>query len=471
MNAVPATLLGAVLAPWLLGAGIVRALGLSPSTGLRAFVAWAYLVGQFAASWGTIAWLSAAPSVPGWLLPAACAVIGCLLLSLGRARTSIVQPSLPLQRSRAMQWATGLVVILVLERCSIINVTAILGGDEANIWSAKAAMMRLPGGLGVWAASGYGQALDYPLLDPLVQSLAMTTAEKRLLWENRLPFHGFAVALLLMLSDALQRRAPSWLAVPVFAAFATSTFLVMAPTVYADVLLAFALLAVVVSCDDVLRGDRTPSLPLGCIAAAALVATKNEGAMLLASVCFGLVAVRIVDRQRSTSRLPLMCWSWVVIPILTYLGCRWFNLAHGFANDIVSPDPGDGRTFLARVLHWWPARIGPVLEKAWRMLIDGASTRGLLIALVAAMLVVGRRWRAREFLLPTIVVVVATCGYAIVYLGVTASHVGPRPEIGKLMWHMDVSADRLCLHLLPVVAVAIVAACRVASRREVGPSG
>lgn len=457
MNALVPTLFGGVVAPLLLGAGVLRLLGDVPNASRGARMAWSYVVGHFLVAWCTYAWLQVVPVGAGWLLPCVIAAAGVSMLL--RTRQCAAGRSLAESKALPAAIATFLLCLLVVDRCSIGCMTAIVGSDEANIWAAKARVLFAPGGMAAWAAANYVQAPDYPNFGPLVQALAFVSNGEHLLWENRIPVQGFAIALLVLLADELRRRTSPWLAMALLTAFATTApFLTYATTVYSDVIVALSLLATVAAASEALRGGARSAWPLACIAASVLLAAKNEGRMLVLATLAAFAVASLLDRPEVRLRALGWRWLWIGLPLLTFACGVAFNAAHGLVNDHASPDPADGRGFLARVVHWTPIRLGPLLDRAWLLVTDGQTTRFVLPCVFLAPVIAGSRWRKRDTLVPFLVVVIASIGYGVVFLGVTASHPGPMPELGKMNWHFDVAADRLCLHLMPTAAIALAAA-------------
>jgi len=471
VNALVPTLLGAVVAPALLGCGVVRALGLSPRDGRRAFVAWAYLVGHFALAWVTFAWAAAGRALPGWLLPVAAASIGTMLWWLTdrhdarRAVTSpraVIPPRVPGDR-----WVAGAVLALsvaVLERGSLRNLHAVLDGDSANIWSAKARLLMAPGAWQPLFGTNYVQHADYPLFNPLVQVLAFGSSGESLWWEHRLPMQLFAVALLLLLSTAVERRLPRWLAIAVLATMATSVFLTMAPTLCADVLLALGLLGTVDAWSRWRATGRAAWWRLGCIGMAAMLATKAEGAMLTLSIVLAGAVALLVSRATHVApeaperraRLTLRQLAWLLVPVVTLAAGQWFNATYGLANDLASTG-ADGRGLFGRIVFWFPDRILPVLGYYADLAVAGGATRWLFGAALLAPLAAGMRARCFDAAWPWLTVVVALCGYVLVFVGTTANSGGPDgPSLG-LVWHLGTAADRTVLHLLPTAALAFAA--------------
>lgn len=463
MNALVPTFLGAVVAPAVLGAGVVFACGLSPRQGWRVFAAWAYLVGHFAQAWSTAGWLAAGQPVPGWALPLVGAAAGVLCW-----RWAVVRGRSRGEASRRRDvpgdpWLRLTVVVLAVvlfERCAAQSLQPIVTSDEANIWSAKAWVLFAGGDLGGWFAANYVQHADYPMLDPLAQVLAFASSGRALWWENRLPLQGFGFALLLLLSAALERRLPRGLAIAVLVAFTSTTFVHFAPTVYADVLLAGALLAMV---DAVARwrdGGSPVWWRLACFAMAALLATKNEGAMLAVAALLAALVVRIGTGVSSWPK-PGAAWAWLLVPLATVAAGQGFNAAHGLSNDLTVAADGSG--LFTRILAHGGERIGPVLAHYVDLIVDGAVSGWLVLAMLLAPLAVRRGAPRADWWWPWLVVATALVGYVLVFLGTTADAGGADGAARGLRWHLATAADRTLLHLLPTAALAL-ATCLASAR-------
>src|SRR5712672_457982 len=248
------TVLCAVLAPAVFGAGIVRWLGLGPAHGWRVFAAWSYLVGQYTLAHATSLWLLARQPLPGWCLPLF-ALLGGSALLLAHRRRGIDRSDTPPAHDRWLGLLCIVLAIVCIDQFLRVNVQPILASDEGDIWSAKAKVlycadsMPVPFGLAL-----YARHTDYPLFDPLVQVLAFASHGRVLQWENRLPIQCFGISLLLLLSAALGHYTSRWLAAAAMVAFTSSLFFQCTTTAYADVMVAFALLAAV---DGWLRWQQT----------------------------------------------------------------------------------------------------------------------------------------------------------------------------------------------------------------------
>lgn len=458
------TALCAVLAPLLLGAGCLRWLGLSPRHGRRLFAAWAYLVGQFAAAALTALWLWLARPLPGICLPALAAGLGAALLWSARRRPQ------PPQSPRGDPWLVAVTLLLVLfslDRSLLWNLQPILTGDEANIWSAKARVLYAADDLAAWLGMQYARHPSYPMFDPLLQVLAFAGSGRVLLWESRLPLQAFAPALLLLLSVAVERRLPRWPGIAALVAFAGSdAFLRWAPTVYADLLVAFALLAAFDAWQRFEAGGPRVWWRLCCIAGAELLASKNEGAMLALCAVLAVLLARALQRGQVAPLQLGWQWLWLLVPLATLLAGQLFDAHHGLRTDLVDPAHSDGRGMLGQILHWLPERLPVVLGSYGQRLLDPATTRWLLLAALLAPL--GLRARPTPAQLASwLLLALALCGYVLVFVGTTADLGEPDGPARGLLWHLDTAADRTLLHLLPT---AVLAMCLQLERRPTAPA-
>lgn len=456
----------AVVAPSMLGLGLVRTLGLHNSHGRRASWAFAYLVGHYALAHATLLWLALGQPVPGVVLPAAAAATGLWLVHRAARRSGDAAPLEP--RPRA-SWTAALPVVLpVLVLATLLlhdalrtNVEPVRFGDEAQIWAAKAKVLFAAPSLDLdFALHTFVQHADYPLFDPLVQVLTFASAGRVLHFENRLPIQCFGVALLLLLSAATTRRAHPLLAALVLILFSGSQFAAGTTTIYADVMLAMATLA---ATESLLRLRETGERiwwRLACIAFAAMLSTKNEGSLLLLAVAGPFVVCWCLDRRRGrSSALAPRDLAWLLVPAAAIVLHRGWNAWFGLQNDLTQAD-ADGLGLFGRLLHNAAARGPDVLAYHGRLLIDPEAHRLLPLLFAAALVVrslVDRpRWRAPELLLGAIVAC-AIVGYVLVFIGTSAD----------LKWHMDTAAARTMQH---TVAIAALGLCMAASTRPAGAS-
>lgn len=448
------TVAGTVLSPLLFGAGLLRLLRVGPAQGLRLFTAWSWLLGHFALAALTLLWLVLHQPVPGVTLTAGAALTGGALLwwrGLGPAR---------LPRTRAERWlgvATLVLVAIVVDRCLLQNLQPVTFGDEADIWAAKAKVLygspgfELGFGLGLYVSHP-----DYPLWNPLVQVLSFAHAGAVQQYENRLPVQGFAVALLLLLSAAVQRRCSPLIAVLALCAFTATNFLHIGITCYADVMLAFAMLAAV---DGWLRWQETGErswFALACIGLAAALFSKNEGSLLAAAALLALLLARLLRARNATGLQPGRALLWLCVPLFAVLVHRGFNSHFGVSNDLLDPQFGKGQGLFERIVGLFPERAWTVAKFYGGLLIDrgpgpdGEITHlplGRLLVLSFLVAAVGRGRRLLQGTTGAILlfVVMALTGYMLVFVG----------TYQWLEWHLRTAADRTVLHVLPVATLGL----------------
>jgi hypothetical protein len=442
----------AIGAPLVLGAGIVRALGLPFRAGRRAFVAYAYLAGQLAQAGVTFAWLAAQKPVPGVILPILACAGGALLLALAHRRRP---PPLPRSAPDLRMGLAALVcAVFVVDTSLCVNVAPIVVGDEADIWTAKARVLYTAPDFGI----GFGlhfhvSHADYPLLNPLVQVLAFAGSGRVLLAESRLPIQAFAVCLVLLLSVAVRARTSLPVALAAVCAFTGSLFLTAGAVAYADVMLAFAMLAAAHGWLRFCESGGAVHWRLTCLALAAAIATKNEGTMLVLAFLLATgLAWAVRERERGTAPEVDVApprWralSWLGLPLATLLLGAWFNRHFGLVNDLLDPNLGNGMGLLERALHHLADRIVTV-ARFYGGLLVGADGRWLvMLCLAAAAVFAHRRWREPVYGLVAFVAA-GLLGYVLVFVGT------PRP----LEWHLLTAADRTVLHVMPVATLALAA--------------
>jgi hypothetical protein len=436
------TLAGAVVAPAVFGAGLVRVLGLSRADGLRVCAAWSFLVGQLALAAMTLLWLIAGQPVPGPALAAAALLAGGAIL--WRRGTGPARP----QRTRKGRWigiVTLVLIAFVVDRCLLHNLEPVTVGDEAEIWAAKAKVLYGSPGFDLrFGLSSYAVHPDYPLFDPLVQVLSFANAGTILQFENRLPMQGFAVALLLLLSAELQRRCSLAVTLMVLTAVTASSFLVFGITCYADVMLAGAMLSTAAAW---LRWQETGERrwwALCCIALAAALSAKNEGSLLAAAALGAVVLARLLRRTPGPA-LPLRAWCWLGVPLAAVLVHRGFNAWFALTNDLVDPQLGGGRGLFGRMADLFGERACTVAKFYGSLLLDQPIGRLLVPLFLLAAVSCGRQLRRAAVLPLLLFVVFALLGYMLVFVGTNAD----------LQWHLQTAANRTVLHVLPVAALGL----------------
>lgn len=439
----------AVVAPAVFGLGVVRLLGLGPGAGAATSWGFAYVIGQWLLAHATALWLLLGQPVPGVVLPIAAVALGISCCRLARKHVPPPAPQAAATRSWFVVGATSLAIAALAIECLQANAQPIRFSDEAEIWAGKAKVLygaaTIPVGEGLTIVS-HG---DYPNLNPLVQVLAFAASGRVLHWENRLPLQCFAVALVLLLAGALRRRARSWLAAAAVVACGSSLMTGIVTAAYADVPLACAALAAV---DALLRWRETGSRVwwrLACGSLAAMLATKNEGAMLAIAILVPVAAWSwFVREPDGTRRQPSpRDLAWLLAPVVT-LGLHLaFNAVHGLHNDIVGSGIGGG--ILSRFVSQAPTHVPAVAAFFASMAIDANLHRLLpllcVTAAIAAVIGGGRRWLREPAAMVTCMFVLAAFGYAMVFVATPAD----------VTWHLLTAAARTLEHVVPIATLAL----------------
>lgn len=438
-------LFGAVAAPLCLGAGLTGALGVTWSTGRRAFLACSYLVGHLVLAPLTYLWLLGGKPVPGLALPILAAAAGGLLLARqARRRTGPVGSSPPDWLGAA---AAVICCAFFANMCVSTNMSPIVAGDEALIWSSKARVLYATSdfAIGAGLANDVGHAA-YPLLNPLIQTLAFASAGGVVPFESRIPIQAFSLCLILLLSASLSRRAPRIVAIATVVAFTgASSFVASGTTACADAMLAFSVL---LAGHSWLRFHETGDAAhwrVLCLALAATVATKNEGYMLAVVLGIGLGPFLLVARPRRSIGAQ---WLWLAAPSAAVALGLWFNSHYGLVTDLVDPNRGDGMGLLERSIRRLPERAGTVAA-FYRDAIIGPESRWIvLLALLGAAVTCVRDLR-RPVVPLALVVAGGLTAYMLVFVGTTS----------PLEWHLLTAAHRTILHVTPLAALVLGLSC------------
>jgi len=436
-----------VIVPGWFGVGLVRAMGLRATSGVRITLAYGYLVGHLGLAAVMWLWLLLGKPFPGWLFPVTAAVAGTLLYL--RARTS-GQPRVA--REHSLWWVlVPLVIVLipVLDAAARWNVNPLLFGDESLIWASKAK---------VWFSAqaderglllkNFVEHPDYPMWNPLIQNLSFASAGRVLHWENRLPLQAFSVALLMLMSAAMTRRSHPIIAAVVMFAFAGSTFAMWSQVAGSDVLLACATLACV---EALLRWRETGEQVwwrLAFCAAAAMLASKNEGTLLVPVVAVAFAAHWWLAGAAPQSLGQVLRRAlWLLLPLGTWFAHFVHNSTYELGNTLVKDTSGRG--MLTRITEQFSTYAPQVGQFFYEYCIDVTRSRWILPATLLAAIAVLCRERLRVRRSPAFVLLAVTwmtvCGYLLVFVGTPSD----------LTWHLGTAADRILLHVLPVACVSL----------------
>ncbi|MCB9879374.1 MAG: hypothetical protein H6835_17400 [Planctomycetes bacterium] len=447
-----------IAAPCLFGVGALRRLGLPAGIGAAATLAIGYLAGHWLLAHVTAVWLLLGQPTPGFALPLLAALLGGWWLRSAAATPSPVAP-LGAPLGAGARWAAAIVIAVLVavfaQECLLANCEPIRFGDEAEIWAAKAKV--LYGAVQIDPRLGMGMVAhaDYPNLDPLVQVLAFASAGHTLHVENRLPIQAFGVALLLLLSAAVCRRAQPLVALSALVAASCTLDTCIGKAAYADVPVALSVLATV---DALLRWRETGQRVwwrLACIAAAALLSFKNEGTMLLVAIAVPALAWWWLDRRAAAATLPRRELLWLAAPVSSWtmhqVFVRWFDLH----NDLMDPSHGGG--LFARIAAQASTHAPVVLSWFGGLFVDPGPHRLLPllfgVAGLVALATTGGRYLRRPAAMLLAIVAASIGGYMLVFVG-TNSDLG---------WHLPTAAARTMAHVVPVAALGL--AMTIAPRR------
>ena len=452
MTLSPLAILSVLLVPLLLGAGLVRLLGLRWRDDPLAYPVWCAMAGGLGTAAVLYLW--------SWLeWPYDARLVAPVLLALGAASwlgartfaTPELAPARPGRPVPRFETALFLAFVLLLVLATVARALrtstgAIALGDEALIWTRKAHLLFDAGGMNETfgtRARAFGFHEDYPMLNPLLQVWTFAHA-RALLWvEARIPIQVFAAALVLAQAAALRcvlRPAAAALVLAV-------VFFVDASTrkpcsAAADPMVALGLL---VATDAGLRwlASRAETWArLFFVGLAFLVGAKHEGTLLGIAVLLGCAACALMSGTRPG--WPRLGWPrqrmllWIALP-LAVLGAGWLvNVHFGFKNYLASGGP------LGILTGQFRERIGPILSYFAELFFMRPRWNAGLFALwiVLSILAPARvlYGRARPL---TIGLWFALLGWTFVYL--TTPH--------DLDWHLVSSAPRVTYQAVPALGL------------------
>lgn len=441
----------ALLAPLVTGGAIVRAMGADARREALGFIGWAYVAGSLAVATVTGAWLLLGKPIDGrWLAPLllAAGAIGC---GLARRRPVIVAATTVTQHSFAERALFGLAVaglaLLTVDRIAVSDSFAIVVADEATIWAAKAKLLFCAGAFDddlAAEARYFVMQPAYPLLNPLLQLGIFAGAGEVTHVANRLPIQMFALVLLAVSASAVRRLLrPALAAVLLLLLFTHEETRRQTATANADIMIGVGL---VVLLDAWLRLQRTREPRWGALAAVAaafLLWSKNEGALLL--VAFGAALLLVWG----TGAVRGVGWrwrdaGWWLLPAAVVAVQLGFNAALGFRDVFLDP-AFSGDTFTGRLLAQAPESAGTLLAYVWKHVLAAPSARLLLLGMLVLAVIFPRRLLRSPAAVPLGCVTAAFLGYQIVFLA--TPHGVP--------FQLDTGATRITFQLVPAAVLAL----------------
>lgn len=411
--------------PFLLGAGILRALGISFAEDRVAYGGWAWVVGSLGCAAILFAWLLTGPppSHP-WILDGLCLALAALLALLGRGR----RPVAPVETHRdsprreriLFALAVALVLAVTVQRISLGTLDPITGGDEANLWAYRGKLLFTGGVFGELHqefASGRFFHPDYPLFNPVLQAWTFAHFGAITHVANRLPLQMFALPLALIGAGALRRAVRPAVAALFLLLIPTLGFASeMARRAMSDGLVAVGALMALDAFSRWKSDGTRRWIWLGSLALGAMAWSKHGGTLLLFAVLCA-AAVSRIGAPRPTAAGLRDAARWLSIPLLV-VATNWaVNLALGVGPSFKA-QPEDQPGFAARVVGQFGERVEHLLgfaaREIWFSPRDSNLVLGVFLILAAAAF--RSLWRS-SLRLPTLALLFAVSGYLAVFLG------------------------------------------------------
>lgn len=323
-------LVAAVAVPLLLGALLLRGIGIGPRVDPLAYLGWTWLAGTVA-----IGLLEALRLLLALETPHIPVTVGALLAGLfafrpRRPAPEVIRPTPAPRLERAFfALVVALVLVLLLQRILASSFSAIVADDEANFWSLRAKVLfdghAFTGPYSLALQERLFNNANYPLLNSLLQLWVFDCAGHITHIVNRVPIQLCSVALVLCSASAMRRVSRPWIAAVLLLLLVTCAPLESAVRrANADVMVA---LGGLVATDAWLRLRRARELSwiaLASLATAFLLWSKREGTLLFVA---SILALGFLAWRRGTlarPRLAREAWVWIAFALAIQLG----TLAH-----------------------------------------------------------------------------------------------------------------------------------------------
>lgn len=464
------------LTPLLLGAAVLKTIGIRVGDDLWSWPAWAYATGTLATAIVIyfLLWMRASLAVVRIAVPIVAMATYAAAIVL-RRRTGDGADPIP-RRRLDFSPATLLKTLVFIAAFAAIsynhldhalaaNEKAIVGGDEASIWASKAKALVAHGGF----TAEFGKVAreqvfvahhDYPLFAPLLQVWTFACAGKVTQVDNRWPIQAFVFLMTFLWIGALDRRARWFVTLPIVILSATAHQLwKQVQTAYVDHITAFAFAMLI---DLFWRGQDTDDRRwrrLMMIAAALLIWSKNEGFLLLAafggSAAIGCMLRTVGRADLGVTRRGL---PWMLVPIAITALHLLTNRYFGLENDLLVHED---RSLLQMILSQWSERASLVFkafasvylvywprEKFGGAEFDTPALRmglyqGIPLAAFTLMALAPHRVFRARMLVPTLALLAATIGFFLVYIG----------SYQEIVWHLYTSSTRVLYLICPAASI------------------
>lgn len=459
MTLSPLLIIWLLAVPFVLGAAVLRAVGLRFCDDRVGFCGWAWAAGCLLLGLLLFVWLHAGvePSL-WWTAP----VFGALAAGMLAWRHDQRHPRAPAPPVRG-----GRVFALLAIGIAAVCLFWSLGGavrpcieaDEGNIWSLRAKSLLVDQGPGFAAAQVWNLHADYPLLDPLLQAWVYSQVGAIVHFENRWLVQLCGAALWLALAAAVRARLPGLLALPVALVVAAGAeFQAQCRLAYADGMVA---LGVLMAVDGWLRWRSSGQgrwRGLAVLGLAFALWSKNETVLYLLAFGGAAALSRLWVRPSPGGRPWLSASAWL-LP-LAVLGTQvWFNRRHGFRSDLFGDNP-TGKNLFTLVAEQWRERVPALLSEAWHVMVSVTSAHGAFAVLLVLPMLLPKVAFGRHLAAVTLLLWASLCGLHVVWVG----------SFLDLRFHLDTSYQRVLFQLLPATVLWCAAMARVVLDGEPEPA-
>lgn len=439
--------------PLLLGAGILRAIGIFARHDRLAYLGWCWLTGGLGTGIAVFLWMWCAPNFEhsGRFQLLLCGIAVALW---GRGSRRKCETATIPERNRAPRLerllfalVVAFALFLVFERLTAQSAIPVMADDEAQFWALKAKALFLEGGFneefrGLITKPIHSSNVDYPPLNPLLQTLVFAQAEEVTCIENRMPILLFAPTLVLICAAALREVVR-----PAVAAGFLLLLVSCAPmhnlVLHAESDL-MAAVGVVATFDAWRRWRRDGSivwLRLLAIALAFLLWTKHEGLMLF---CAMAGAAFLASPRRALLGIfrlrPRLDALWIFLPVAlvasTWLVNGWLDAENNFLRNEARNEP-----LAELILTQFGERYATVLAYFRDRIALAPRHSNLIFPLFFLFLVAFPRriWRS-DLRWPAVAIVLGILGFLIIFTGLPHD----------IHWHLRTAAPRVAFHLIPV---------------------
>jgi hypothetical protein len=447
----------ALLAPLVLGAALLRAVGVRFASERVAYLGWAWMAGCLGVAALQLGLLLAGAGDVHPLAADALVLVLAGGLALAGRRVAPVVPATPGARHAWPRWeriafalALAVAVLVLANRIFLRTLEPIYLDDEAIFWSHRAKALFRAGGFGGTYPAELREVAhsDYPLLNPLLQVWMFVHAGGITHVVNRLPMQMCALAAALCVAGGALRHSRPGIAGALVLAFAASELVASSSRrAHSDILVA---LGAVVMLDAWLRWRAQPHAAwwkLGALGAACALWSKNDGAMVVFAAACAFVLVHLARPRELLARLrPRRVHLWLLVPLAVVVSTLIHNRAFGVGSDLIL-EKRRRASLPARLLEKWDVNGPEVLRYFADAALDPLEFWMLPAALVVLVLLRPRASLRDGRGVPLLALLLATLGYVAIFTATTAD----------LDWHLRTAARRILLQIFPAIVVLLAA--------------